>query len=179
MLDDRENIIAAAIKAGGLVRYLVRLEEGQLDQRQLWVRPEIVQVVASDRLDPHQREIVKAALKRFVVGGSLAVVTKDCKHKEVEALGDIRELKGCSPPFVELRFKPPKHDLRFFGRCIGRDRLILTSYGLKDLMNTTHSKPLSVPEQCKRCDDFFRMYRFELVWVPSTMTESFSKSEFA
>jgi hypothetical protein len=88
-------------------------------------------------------------------------------------------LKGCSPPFVELRFKPPKHDLRFFGRCIGRDRLILTSYGLKDLMNTTHSKPLSVPEQCKRCDDFFRMYRFELVWVPSTMTESFSKSEFA
>jgi hypothetical protein len=178
MLDARENIIAAAIKAGGLVRYQVRLEEGQLDQRQLWVRPEIGELVASDRLDPHQREVVKAALKRFVVGGTLAVVTKDCTHKEVAALGDIRELEGYTPPFVELRFKPPKHDLRFFGRCIGRDRLILTSYGLKSLMKITHEKPLSIPEQCKRCDAFFRIYHFEQVWVPATMTESFSNAEF-
>jgi hypothetical protein len=179
MLDARENIIAAAIKAGGLVRYNVRLEEGELDQRQLWVRPEVGELVASDRLDSRQRWVVRMALKRFVVGGTLTVVTKDCKHKEVAALGDVRELKGCSPPFVELRFKPPKHDLRFFGRCIGRDRLILTSYGLKSLVNITHEKALSVPEQCKRCDAFFRMYHFELAWVPSTMTESFSKAEFA
>jgi hypothetical protein len=179
MLDAREATIAAAIRTGGLVQYRVRLEEGQLDHRQLWMRPEMAALVESDKLDPGQREVVRAALKRFVIGGTVTVVTKDCVHKEVASLGDIRELKGYFPPFLELRFKPPKHDLRFFGRCIGKDRLILTSYGMKSLVGKTNERPLSVLEQCKRCDDFLKTYRFERTWVPSTVIESFSKAEFA
>jgi hypothetical protein len=96
----------------------------------------------------------------------------------VESLGDIRELKGYTPPFLELRFKPPKHDLRLFGRCIGKDRLILTSLGMKSLTERTMRKPLSVKEQHKRCDDFFRMLGLDPGWVPATMIESFSNAEF-
>jgi hypothetical protein len=178
MLKTPEEAIADATKSGGLVRYRPSLDAGQLDRRQLWLRPEINELIASDKLDLKQREVVKAALKRFIVGGTFTVVTKDCLHMEVATLGDIRELKGFSPPFLELRFKPPKHDLRFFGRCIGKDRLILTSYGMKSLIGITNEKRLFIREQCNRCDNFFRMYRFEPLWVPSRMPESFSNAEF-
>jgi hypothetical protein len=123
----RDTKIEAAVRAGSLSRYQVLLEEGEQNVRQLWLRPEVADLLTSQKLDPRQRATVSAALKRFVVGGQLTVVSKDCIHKEVENLGDIRELKGYTPPFLELRFKPPRHDLRLFGRCVGKDRLILTS----------------------------------------------------
>jgi hypothetical protein len=172
-----EGVIEAAVRAGGLVRFEVTLEEGQLIERQLWIRPEINLLFASNKLDATQQARAKAALKRFVVGGRFTVVTKDCHHREVANIGDIRELKGIIPPFLELRFKPPKHDLRFFGRCIGKDRLILTSYGMKNLTNHTHERPLSVPEHRKRCDGFFELCGLKQVWVPRTMVESFSEVE--
>jgi hypothetical protein len=179
MLGARDGLIAAAIKAGSLVRYGVTLEEGQLYQRQLWLRPEIRELLGSGKLDRMQRLVVQAALRRFVVGGSFTIVTKECTHREVLAIGDIRELKGYSPPFLELRFKPPKYDLRLFGRCIGKDRLILMGYGMKSLTEPTKQKPLSVREQCKRCDDFFKMCRFEQAWIPLRVHDSFSNAEFA
>jgi hypothetical protein len=179
MLFTREKAIAAAVRSGGLVRHQVALEEGQLDVRQLWMRPEIAELIGAKKLDPPQREVVRAAFNRFVVGGIMTVVTKECSHKEVENLGDIRELKGYSPPLLELRFKPPKHDLRIFGRCIGKDRLVLASHGMKSLTDPTNARPLSVREQCKRCDDIFKMYGIKEEWVPLTMADSFTIVELA
>jgi hypothetical protein len=149
-----------------------------LDERQLWLRPAVSMLIASQKLDALQRAIVNAAFKRFVVGGIFTVVTKDCSYKEVAGLGDIRELKGFSPPFLEMRFKPPRHDLRLFGRCIGKDRLILASHGMKDLKGPTNEKPMSIPEHRKRCDDFFQAYQIEQRWVPPNVADSFSKAEF-
>jgi hypothetical protein len=173
-----ERAIDHAVRAGGLIRYVVDLEPGQFDNRQLWMRPEICNLLVCGKLDPRQRELVRAALKRFIVGRPITVVTKECRHKEVGNLGDFRELKGDPPPFVEMRFKPPKHDLRFFGRCISTDRLILTSYGMKSLMEPTGEKPLSVPEHRKRCDAFFATYRLNPKLVPPAITESFTNAEF-
>jgi hypothetical protein len=173
-----ERAIESAVRTGGLVRYVVDLEPGQFDDRQLWMRPEIYNLLVSGKLHPGQQELARAALKRFVVGRPITVVTKECRHKEVGNLGDFRELKGDPPPFVETRFKPPKHDLRFFGRCIGKDRLVLTSYGMKSLTESTGEKPLSVPDHRKRCDAFLATYRLNSKWVPSMITESFTNAEF-
>src|SRR5258708_4306658 len=133
-MDDRLAAIDAAmndaVKTGAVVRYRVDLEEGELDQRSLWLRPEVNDLLNS-KLESEQRERVRAALKRFVIGGPFTVVKVDSPHQEVSKLGDIRELKGPPPPFVELRFKPPKHHLRIFGRFIRIDGLILTSFGMK------------------------------------------------
>jgi hypothetical protein len=179
MLPSLESKIEAAIKAGSLSRHKVLLEEGEQNVRQLWLRrPDVTELLTSEKLDPRQRATVNAALKRFIVGGSFTVVTIDCTHKEVESLGDIRELKGYTPPFLELRFKPPKHDLRLFGRCVGKDLLILTSYGMKSLTEHTGEKPLSVREHHARCNAFFKMLGLDPKWVPSTMIESFSNAEF-
>ena len=82
-------------------------------------------------------EVVRAALRRFVIGGPFTVVTAACEHREVAMIGDIRELKGDPPPFIELRFKPPKHDLRLFGRFVGNDDLVLTTPGMKSLAEKT------------------------------------------
>jgi hypothetical protein len=173
-----EDLIKAAVRAGALARYKVELEEGEFDERQLWIRPEIAQLLNSTKLDQIQRARVIAALKRFVVGEWFTGVTKDCRHREVTTIGDIRELKGFAPPFLELRSKPPKHDLRFFGRCIGKDMLILTSHGMKNLAGGTNARPLSVQEHCKRCEDFFKAYGFDRKWTPSTSSDSFSKVEW-
>jgi hypothetical protein len=166
-----EGVIEAAVRAGGIVRFEALLEEGQFPERQLWIRPEIDQLLASNKLDVTQQARVKAALKRFVVGGRFTLVTKDCPHREVANIGDIRELKGIFPPFLELRFKPP------FGRCVGKDRLILTSYGMKNLTGNTHERPLSVPEHRKRCDGFFESCGLKQAWIPRTVFESFTEVE--
>jgi hypothetical protein len=137
MADVDHARIEAAIRSGALIRYRVHLDEGEWDQRVLWLRPEVNDLVNSEQLEAKQRERMKAALKRFLVGGPFTVVTANCPHHEVANLGDIRELKGAPPPFVELRFKPPKHDLRIFGRFIRKDGLMLTSYGMKSLDRKT------------------------------------------
>jgi hypothetical protein len=125
-----EARLLAACKTGALVRHKVELEQGQLDNRRLWLRPEIAALPR--KLDQHQAQVVAAALKRFVLGGEFTVVTAESEyHQAVRNIGDIRELKGPPPPFVELRFKPPKHELRLFGRFVGRNDLVLTTYGMK------------------------------------------------
>jgi hypothetical protein len=173
-----QSAIEAAMRSGGLVAYVVLLEEGELAQRSLWLRPEVSNLVASNRLDVDQREVVKAALKRFVTGGLVTVMKADSRHREVSKLGDIKELQGIAPPFVELRFKPPKHDLRIFGRFIRKDGLILTSFGMKTLQGTTGTQRLSVQDERRRCDDFFKS-RLDLNWVPSLIDDSLSNATFA
>jgi hypothetical protein len=63
-----KRAIDCAIRAGGLIRYVVDLEPGQFDNRQLWMRPEICNLLVSGNLDPRQRELARAALRRFIVG---------------------------------------------------------------------------------------------------------------
>jgi hypothetical protein len=121
-------------------------------------------------------EVVKAALRRFVLGGKFTVVTADCKHHELEAIGDIRELKGGPPPLIELRFKPPKDDLRLFGRFVGRDSLVLTTYGMKSLGG---NKNLSVPNERQRCDQIFKTIGLKLEWVPTEIKNSISDARFS
>jgi hypothetical protein len=182
-MDDRlaaiETAIGRAVRAGALVPHRVVLEEGELNQRSLWLRPEVNDLLTGNALEPEQRERVKAALKRFVIGGLFTVVKADSPHREVSRLGDIRELKGAPPPFVELRFKPPKHDLRLFGRFIRKDGLILTGFGMKSPEGAKGVKPLSISEQRRRCDAFFQGQRLELEWVPTRIDESLSNATFA
>jgi hypothetical protein len=106
---DVETALTAATKSGALVRYAVTLEEGEFEERRLWLRSAVAHLLNPGQLDVAQMRVVRAALRRFVLGGSFTVVTADCEHhREVDSVGDIRELKGDPPPFVELRFKPPK-----------------------------------------------------------------------
>src|ERR1019366_7360289 len=128
---------------------------GEQNLRRLWVTPEIKALIGSQQLHPSQRAAVEAALKRFVTGGPFSVVTAESEHKEVESLGDLKELKTGHPPFVEMRFKPPKDDLRFFGRFIGKDDLVLTGCGLKSIKGNTGKRQLKVPEQLARCASIF------------------------
>lgn len=170
--------INAAIRAGALVRYEVALETGQFVVRRLWVRPEIMNLLNSARLDPDQAARVRAMFKRYVLGGEINVVTAQCSHREVNKLGDIRELKTKSPPFVEVRVKPPKHDLRFFGRFVGRDALILSTFGMKSLDQNTGTKTLSVHAELGRSDAIFRTLQIDLAAVPKTIQDSITKAKF-
>jgi hypothetical protein len=92
----------------------------------------------------------------------------------------MREPKGPPPPFVELRFKPPKYELRIFGRLIRKDGLILTGFGMKSREGTTRGvKRLSVPEQRLRCDSFFESQGLKLEWVPHRIEDSLPNAKFA
>jgi hypothetical protein len=166
-----------AVRTGAVVRYRAELEQGELDQRSLWLRPEVNDLL-NFKLEPEQRDRVRAALKRFVIGGPFTVVKANSPHREVSNLGDLRELKGPPPPFVELRFKPPKHHLRMFGRFIRSDGLLLTSFGMKSLTGKTGVRDISIPQERTRCDSFFKANRLELNWVPS-IEVSLSNATFA
>jgi hypothetical protein len=174
----QDATLEAAVRCGALKRYRVELEQGEFNVRQLWMRPEIHALVNSGELDPLQRTMVRAALKRFIVGGTWTVVTKECNYSSVANLGDMRELKNSRPPFLEMRFKPPKNDLRFFGRCVGKDRLVLTTHGMKSLEKEARLKPVSVPEELKRCVAIFQACKLDITWVPIAVQASFSNVEF-
>lgn len=176
---DVENAILAAERSGAIIRHRVTLERGEFDQRRLWLRAEVDALIRSPQLDQAQREVVHAALRRFIVGGNFTVVTAECKHREVVAIGDIRELKGDPPPFIELRFKPPPHDLRLFGRFVGRDSLILTTHGMKSLSGNTGRKRLSVQDERKRCDDALKSMNLRLEWAPARIQQSITKASFS
>ena len=175
---DVERALQGAERSGAIIRHRVPLEQGEFDERRLWLRPEVDGLIRSDRLDARQREVVRAALRRFVVGGNFTVVTAECKHREVVAIGDFRELKGGPPPFIELRFRPPPHDLRLFGRFIGRDSLILTTPGTKSLSGDTGRKRLDVQSERKRCDDAFKSMNLKPEWAPPTIQQSITKASF-
>jgi hypothetical protein len=112
-----------------------------------------------------------------VVGGLFNVVLKDSTHPGVANLGDIRELKTNLPPFVEMRFKPPKYHLRLFGRFISRDGLILTTLAMKSPQGAKSGKSLSVSAELKRCDEFFRIQRFDLRWTPASIEASITNAK--
>jgi hypothetical protein len=184
MMDDQlatiQAAIAAAVRRGALIQHRIDLEEGEWDQRSLWLRPEINDLINSTTLETEQCARVKAALRRFVTGGEFNVVTAESPyHQEVAGLGDMRELKVPAPPFVELRFKPPRHSLRIFGRFIRRDGLVLTSFGMKSLNGATARKPLSIPHERRRCEDFFKGQNLDLKWVPNRIEDSLSNAKFA
>jgi hypothetical protein len=170
-----EEAIARALRMGALVRHTVQLERGEHDVRRLWLRPNVVKELSRDSVGEEQFSRVQAALKRFVVGGLFNVVLKDSAHG-VANLGDIRELKTSPPPFVEMRFKPPKHHLRLFGRFISEDGLILTSLAMKSPPGTRSGKSLSVPAELKRCNEFFRIQGFDLHWVPASIEASITNA---
>jgi hypothetical protein len=174
MSDGREAGISKAVRSGALSRYEVQLERGEQYARRLWLRPTIV--LSTRTLDQDQLERVKAALRRFVVGGQFSLVSKDCANPGPVNLADIRELKTSPPPFVEMRFKPPKHHLRLFGRFICRDGLVLTSMALKSITSGKRAKSIDVPAELKRCDNFFDAQAFDPVWTPASMERSLSNA---
>jgi hypothetical protein len=174
----RESALKAAEKSGALVRYKVDLDQGEFEERRLWLRPEIDAVLRSQQLDPRQVQVVRAALRRFVLGANFTVVTADCEYREVEPIGDIRELRGYRPPFIELRFKPPKHDFRVLRRFVGKDSLVLTTYGMKSLTGKTGQKALIVSVERNRCEVAFRAAGLQINWVPPEIKSSVSKARF-
>jgi hypothetical protein len=159
---DVETALAAAVRSGALIRHKILLEEGEFDVRRLWLRPMLTPLLSPGMLDPTQLHVVKSAFRRFVTGGLFTLVKASSPHREVKPVGDIRELKGRSPSVVELRFKPPKRDLRFFGRFVGKDALVLTSFGMK----SPESKPIDVKKEQERCDSTFAACNFKLDLVP-------------
>jgi hypothetical protein len=128
-------------------------------------------------MDQEQLHRIQAALRRFVVGGLFNVVSQTCENPGTLNLADIRELKSDPPPFVEMRFKPPKHHLRIFGRFICKDGLILTSLAMKSPQGARSRKSLDVREELKRCDDFFRGQGFDLNWCPATIEASITNAK--
>src|SRR5262245_53360200 len=174
---DQMSSIGAAVKRGALHRFRFDdLEEGELEQRMVWMRPDVRTVIAN--LTSEQKATVLAALRRFIVGGHFTVITAQCEQpKEVKDVGDIRELKGSGPPFVELRFKPPPAHLRLFGRFIGRDLLFLTTSGVK-APNEKTTKRLDIRQERKRCEDIFRACNFPENWVPTRIQDSLSNATF-
>jgi hypothetical protein len=174
---DREEALRRALRSGALSRYEVQLERGEHDVRRLWLRPTVVTQLSAASLGQDQHDRIQAALRRFVVGGLFNVVSKACDNPGVLNLADIRELKTDPPPFVEMRFKPPKHHLRLFGRFICKDGLILTSLAMKSPQGTKSGKSLSVPAELKRCDDFFRGQSFDVNWIPATIEASITNAK--
>jgi hypothetical protein len=170
----RENGILKAVRSGALSRYEVKLERGEQYGRRLWLRPNVLGKLSN--LDQDQLDRVRAALRRFVIGGRFNVVSKNCANPGALNVADIRELKTSPPPFIEMRFKPPKHHLRLFGRFIGKDGLILSSMALKSSASEKGAKSLSVPTELKRCEDFFKSQAFDPDWIPESIEESLSNA---
>jgi hypothetical protein len=48
-----------AVRTGAVVRYRAELEQGELDQRSLWLRPEVNDLL-NFKLEPEQRDRVRA-----------------------------------------------------------------------------------------------------------------------
>jgi hypothetical protein len=176
---DQMSLIEEAVRKGALHRYRIDdLEEGELEERMLWMRSEVRTFIAN-QLTSEQKATVSAALRRFIVGGHFTVITARCEHKEVQEVGDIRELKGSGLPFVELRFKPPPAHLRLFGRFLGRDCLFLTTCGMKhDNQEKTKTRRLRIPEERKRCENIFRACSFPDDLVPARIEDSLSNAKF-
>jgi len=177
-MTDVERALGNAVKIGALVRFQVELDHDELNQRRLWLRPEVESLLRPGRLTETQVETVRAALRRFIVGGRYMVVTVDSPHREVQPLGDIRELKGPSPPFIEIRFRPPPYDLRLFGRFIQYDDLVLTTFGAKARKSKTGVRALSVADERKRCDAAFAAAGLLLDSVPLEIRTSISNASF-
>jgi hypothetical protein len=174
---EREEALLRAVRSGALSRFELQLERGEHDVRRLWLRPNVVSQLARESVGEDQFFRVQAALRRFVVGGLFNVVSNACESSGVPDLADIRELKTDPPPFVEMRFKPPKHQLRLFGRFVCKDGLILTSLAMKSPLGTKCGKSLSVPAELKRCNEFFRGQGFDLNWVPATIETSITNAK--
>jgi hypothetical protein len=177
MNEARENALGAAVRRGALLRHEVQLERGEQYIRRLWLRPDVARIMSPGVLDQEQLERLKAAFRRFVIGGLFNVVSKECEHPGALDLADIRELKFDPPPFVEVRFKPPKHHLRLFGRFICKDGLVLCSKGLKSEASATGAKRLHVPAELKRCNEFFVGQALKFEWVPQGISESLSNAK--
>jgi hypothetical protein len=168
MDEKRESQLAKAVREGSLLRYPVNLERGEHEDRRLWLRPSLKALLMVQNLGADQLDRVHAAFRRFVIGGQFNVVSKDCDSPGVLNLADIRELKiDFPPPFVEMRFKPPKNHLRLFGRFVSKDGLILTTGAAKSEKDAANGKKsLSVPQERKRCDDVFKTLGFDINEFP-------------
>jgi hypothetical protein len=155
----------------------VNLERGEHEIRRLWLRPNVATALSTQNLGDDQLARVQAALRRFVVGGQFNVVSKECDAPGALNLADIRELKTEPPPFVEMRFKPPKHHLRLFGRFVCKDGLILTSSAMKSEKGAETTKSLSVAQERKRCDDVFKSLGFDVNDFPPDIDKSITNAK--
>jgi hypothetical protein len=84
-MTDVERALAKAVQIGALVRFQAELDDDEMDRRRLWLRPEVDRLLRLGQLSDDQIETVRAALKRYIVGGKYMVVTADCPHREVQA----------------------------------------------------------------------------------------------
>lgn len=167
MDDNLTARLDAAVRSGALCRYEADLDHGQMALRCIWIAPEPKQIIASDKLGG-QRYIIRAALNRFILGSPpFTVITAAVDQRTVEVDGDMRELKGGGPNFVEFRFRPPKHDVRLFGTFTGADQIVITGIGMKSLSGGTGRRPLSVPEQRQRADALFQRCGLDRNKAPS------------
>ena len=176
-MTDVERALANAVKSGALIKFQAELDDDEMDQRRLWLRPEVESLLRPGRLNEDQIEIVRAALKRFIVGGRYMVVTADCPHREVQALGDIRELKGSPPPFIEVRFRPPPYDLRLFGRFVEYDGLVLTTFGAK-AQNQKRAPSLSRSRRTQALRCGFCHRGLQINWAASEIRQCLSNASF-
>jgi hypothetical protein len=173
---DREEALERAVKSGALVRYHPQLERGEHHVRRLWLRPNVLAALSPEIIGQDQVDRVHAALRRFVVGGLFNIVSNTSPHAGVSNLGDLRELKTDSPPFFEMRFKPPQRDLRLFGSFICQDGLVLTSAGMKSLEEKKVGKPIKIPEELRRCAAFFEAQAFDSRWIPFSIEGSITNA---
>jgi hypothetical protein len=61
---------------------------------------------------------------------------------------------------------------------VGKDDLVLTTYGIKSLTDRTGKILPSIPAERGRCDAALKASNLKIEWVPATIEDSISKAEF-
>ena len=132
LYDHKWGLIEKAVKSGGLVQFRPALDPDQFVRRYVWMRPDVFDALRDARM-VERNAVVLAAREDFVLCEEFVVLTKEAKHRSVDAAKpDIKELKFDPPPFVEIRFRPQRRDFRLFGYFIAKDHLIIMHSGDKD-----------------------------------------------
>ena len=130
------GLLNRAEKNGALVPFKFPLDADQTEKRRIWMRQNII-LALNDSTQVERNALVRATLEEFVLGDEFVMITKEAKHRSVDAeRPDIKELKFDPPPFVEIRLRPPRRDLRLLGFFIAKDHLILTHLEEKDRVSS-------------------------------------------
>jgi len=127
------GLLQRAEKTGALVRFKHDSDADQTEKRWIWMRQDIL-LALKDSTQAERNALVTATLEDFVLGEEFVMITKEAKHRSVDAeRPDIKELNFGPPPFVEIRLRPQRRDLRLFGLFIAKDHLLLTHWHEKDV----------------------------------------------
>lgn len=151
LFDHLWGLLNRAEKSGALVPFKFHLDADQKEKRRIWMRRNII-LALNDSTQVERNALVTATLEEFVLGEEFVMITKEAKHRSVDAeRPDIKELNFDPPPFVEIRLRPQRRDLRLFGFFISKDHLILTHWHEKDRgtvgqIPTAHLRARSINE---------------------------------